>query len=172
MRCNRRDLKRAQHEFLEFVSHFVWNVVLFTPARVSLTGIALNLVLCFVLYYYLSLGHVGLALATGFIAILNFLQLVHAIQKKINLGAPADWLSFFVRVTAATLACGCIVQVGDWVFLSHRTTHSLLGAAILFCNIGVAGAVYFGLTVLFRVPESIELVAFIKRKLGKANSKR
>jgi putative peptidoglycan lipid II flippase len=146
--------------------HFVMNVVLFTPARVSLIGIALNLALCFVLYYYLDLGHVGLALATGFVAVLNFLQLVYAIQKKIDLGAPGEWLSFFVRVTVATLACGCVVLLGDQVLLAHRTTHSLLGAMILFLNIGVAGAVYFGLTVLFRVPESVEMISFIKRKLG------
>ncbi|MCE0522688.1 MAG: murein biosynthesis integral membrane protein MurJ [Methylacidiphilales bacterium] len=158
--------------FWSSFSHFVLNVVLFTPARVSLIGIALNLVLCFVLFYYLGLGHVGLALATGFIAILNFLQLVYAIQKKIDLGDPGDWLSFFIRVTVATLACGCVVLLGDHLLLAHRTTHSLLGAAILFLNIGLAGVVYFGLTVLLRVPESVALVALIKRKAGASNSTR
>jgi putative peptidoglycan lipid II flippase len=163
--------QRPDASFWNSFSHFVMNVVLFTPARVSLTGIALNLVLCFVLYYYLGLGYVGLALATGFVAVLNFLQLLYAIQKKIDVGTSGEWLSFFVRVTVATMACGGVVFFGDWFLLAHRTTHSLLGATILFINIGVAGAVYFGLTVLFRVPESVELVAFIKRKLGAANSK-
>jgi putative peptidoglycan lipid II flippase len=163
---------RPESSFWNSFSHFVMNVVLFTPARVSLIGIALNLVLCFVLYYYLGLGYVGLALTTGFVAILNFLQLVYAIQKKIDLGSPGEWLSFFIRVMAATFACGCIVLVGDQLLLAHRTTHSLLGAAILFINIGVAGVVYFGLTVLFRVPESVELVSLIKRKFGASNSKR
>jgi putative peptidoglycan lipid II flippase len=158
---------RTDLGFWKSFSHFVMNVVLFTPARVSLIGIALNLVLCFVLYYYLGLGYVGLALTTGFVAILNFLQLVYAIQKKIDLGAPGEWLSFFIPVTVATLACGCVVLLGDQLLLAHRTTHSLLGAAILFLNIGAAGAVYFGLTVLFRVPESMEMISFIKRKLGK-----
>ncbi len=68
------------------------------------------------------------------------------------------------------MACGCIVLLGDRWLLADRTTHSLFGAAILFLNIGVAGAVYFGLTVLFRVPESVDLMAFINRKLGKPNS--
>jgi len=158
---------RPESGFWSSFSHFVRNVVLFTPARVSLIGIALNLALCFVLFYYLGLGHVGLALTTGFVAILNFLQLVYAIQKKIDLGSPGEWLSFFVRITVATLACGCVVLLGDHVLLAHRTTHSLLGAAILFLNIGVAGAVYFGLTVLLRVPESVEMISFIKRKFGR-----
>jgi putative peptidoglycan lipid II flippase len=152
--------------FWNSFSHFLVNVVLFTPARVSLIGIALNLGLCFVLYYYLGLGHVGLALTTGFVAIINFLQLVYAIQKKIDLGSPGDWLSFLARVSVATLACGCIVLWADQTFLAQRTTHSLLGALILFFNIAWAGAVYFGLTLVLRVPESLELVTFIKRKLG------
>ena len=147
--------------------HFVVNVVLFTPARVSLTGIALNLALCFVLYFYFKLGHVGLALTTGFVAILNFLQLVYAIQKQIDLGDAGEWLSFFARITLATWACGLVVFLGDRFLLATHTTHSLLGAAILFLNIGAAGAVYFGLTMLLRVPESVELAGFIKRKLGR-----
>jgi putative peptidoglycan lipid II flippase len=162
--------QRPNVSFWNSFSHFVMNVVLFTPARVSLIGIGLNLVLCFVLYYYLKLGHVGLALTTGFVAVLNFLQLVYAIQKKIDLGSAGEWLSFFVRVTVATLACGGIVLAGDQVFLAHRTTHSLLGALILFVNIGAAGLVYFGVTMLLRVPESVELVSFIKRKLGRTNA--
>ena len=161
---------RVGETFGQSFSHFVRNVVFFTPARVSLTGIALNLVLCFVLYQYLHLGHVGLALTTGFIAVLNFLQLVYAIQKQIDLGSPVDWLSFFARVTVATLACGCVVLVGDHFLLAHRTTHSLIGALILFFNIGVAGAVYFGLTTLFKVPESVEFAALIKRKLGRGKA--
>jgi putative peptidoglycan lipid II flippase len=147
--------------------HFVMNVLLFTPSRVSLIGIALNLVFCFILYFYLHLGHVGLALTTGFIAILNFLQLLYAIQKKIDLGDAGEWISYFVRVTVATLACGLLAFAGNHYLLAGRTTHSLLGAAILFCNIALAGLVYFGLTVVLRVPESIELAAFVKRKFGR-----
>jgi hypothetical protein len=101
------------------------------------------------------------------VAILNFLQLVYAIQKKIDIGTPGDWLSFFARVIPATIACGLVALMGDEELLHHRTTHSLLGAAILFLNIGAAGLAYFGLTMLLRVPESVELAAFIKRKLGR-----
>lgn len=153
--------------FWNSFSHFVMNVIFFTPARVSLIGIALNLVLCFVLYSYFGLGHVGLALTTGFVAVLNFLQLVNAIQKQIDLGSPMEWLSFFARVTLATLACGTVVLVGDHLLLAHRTTHSLFGALILFFNIGAAGFVYLALTTWLQVPESVQLIGFIKRKLGR-----
>jgi hypothetical protein len=57
----------------------------------------------------------------------------------------------------------------DDLLLANRTTHSLLGALVLFVNIGIAGAVYLGLTLAFKVPESVELLAVIKRKLGRAN---
>jgi putative peptidoglycan lipid II flippase len=148
-------------------THFVVNVLLFTPSRVSLIGIALNLVLCFILYFYLHLGHVGLALTTGFIAILNFLQLLYAIQKKIDLGDAGEWLSYFLRVTAATFVCGLIAFLGNHYLLGTRTTHSLVGAAILFFNIALAGIAYFGMTTLLRVPESMELAGLVKRKFGR-----
>ena len=147
-------------------SHFVRNVILFTPARVSLIGIALNLVLCFGLYTYCGLGHVGLALTTGFVAVLNFLQLVFAIQKQINLGDAGEWLSFFARVTVATMACGAVVLGGDQLLLAHRSTHSWLGATLLLVNIAAAGAVYFATTVALRVPESMEMISFFRRKFG------
>jgi hypothetical protein len=57
----------------------------------------------------------------------------------------------------------------DTLLLAHRTTHSVLGALILFANIGIGGAVYLGLTSLLRVPETVELLTFIKRKMGAAN---
>ncbi len=150
--------------------HFVWNVILFTPARVSLIGIGINLALCFVLYDYFNLGHVGLAMTTGFVAVLNFLQLVYEISKLINLGKASDWLAYFVRVSAASLACGGTVLALDALLLANRTTHSLLGALILFINISIAGAVYLGLTIALKVPESVELVNFIKRKFGRTTS--
>ena len=149
-------------------SHFLTNIVLFTPARVSLIGIGLNLVLCFALYYWLGWGHVGLALATGSVAVLNFLQLVWAIQKKIDLGDASEWLFFFLKITLATLACGGFVLAGDTFLLANRTTHSLIGAAILFANITIAGVVYLGITIALKVPESVELVAFIQRRFGKS----
>jgi putative peptidoglycan lipid II flippase len=153
------------------LAHFVRNVVLFTPSRVSLIGIGLNLVLCFILFFYLHLGHVGLALTTGFIAVLNFLQLLYAIQKKIALGDPGEWLSFFLRVTAATAACGLVAYLGDHYFLAARAKPSLVGAFLLFTDIGVAGAVYFLATVALRVPESMELVGFVSRKFGRPLSR-
>jgi putative peptidoglycan lipid II flippase len=167
MQPPRPDKVDASHGFWRSFGEFVWNVVLFTPARVSLIGIALNLVLCAILFFYFKMGHVGLALATGFIAILNFLQLLYAIQKKIELGRAEDWLSFFARVSTATFACGAVAYAGDAFLFAHRSTHSLLGAFLLFANIAVAGAIYFGITTLLQVPESVELSGFIRRKFGR-----
>jgi len=156
-----------ERSFATAFRHFFTEVILFTPVRVALIGITLNVVLCVGLYIYFRMGHVGLALATGLVATLNFLQLLYAIQKRIDLGHARDWLSFFVRITVATWMCGFVVFFGDHFLLGTRTTHSLLGAMILFLNIGAAGVVYFGLTTWLRVPESMELAAFIRRKLGK-----
>jgi putative peptidoglycan lipid II flippase len=145
---------------------FIINFVLFTPARVSLIGIALNALLCAILFFYFHLGHVGLALATGFVAIFNFLQLLHAIQKKIDLGRVEDWISFFLRVTAATAALGLVAWAGNQYVLSQFAPNGLLAGLLLFLDIALAAASYFGLTTLLRLPESLELAAFLKRKFG------
>ncbi len=149
------------------VTGFMREVVFFTPARVSLIGIGLNLVLCILFDWVFGLGHVGLAMATGFVAILNFLQLLYAIQKKINLGDAREWLSFFTRVTAATLACGLVALAGNIFVLGSRSTYSILGSAILFTTIVAAGAAYLGVTIALDVPEARELTAFLRRKFGK-----
>jgi putative peptidoglycan lipid II flippase len=158
---------RPRESFWNSFSHFVVNVALFMPARVSLIGIALNVGLCVLFSYYLHLGHVGLALATGFVAVLNFLQLVYAIQKQIDLGRVDDWLQFFLRVTAATMACGAVAWAGDHFMLERLKGHSFLGAVLLFANIADAGLIYFLLTLVLDVPESIELLGFLKRKFGR-----
>ena len=151
-------------------SDFVRNVLLFTPSRVSLIGIALNLVLCAILFFYFHLGHVGLALATGFVAIFNFLQLVHAIQKQIDLGRPADWLSFFARVSLAAFACGLVAWLGDTYVLPLVATHHLVTGLLLCLNIALAGLAYFVLTLLLGLPESLELSGFVRRRLrGKSS---
>jgi putative peptidoglycan lipid II flippase len=146
---------------------FVRYVLLFTPSRVSLIGIALNLVLCAIFFFYLHLGQVGLALATGLVAILNFLQLVHAIQKQIDLGRPVDWLSFFVRVSLSAFACGLVAWLGDTYLLPIFVTHRVVSGLLLCAIIASAGGVYFLLTTLLGLPESLELSGFVRRKLGK-----
>jgi putative peptidoglycan lipid II flippase len=157
----------AEPNFSSGFRDFIMNVVLFTPSRVSLIGIALNALLCAILFFYFHLGHVGLALATGFVAIFNFLQLLHAIQKKIDLGRVEDWISFFLRVTAATMALGLVAWAGDEYILTPYAPHGLLNALLLGLNIALAAAVYFGITTLLKLPESLELTAFLRRKFAK-----
>jgi len=66
------------------------------------------------------------------VAVLNFLQLIYAIQKKIDLGSTGEWLSFFARVMLATFACGCIVLFGDECLLhSHDSFPSWCGHPFL-----------------------------------------
>jgi putative peptidoglycan lipid II flippase len=147
---------------------FIQNVVFFTPSRVSLIGIALNLVLCAILFFYFHLGHVGLALATSFVAIFNFLQLVHALRKQIDLGRATDWLSFFIRVTVAGFACAIFAWTGDEFLQMEFPKSSLLAAILILLNIAEAGGIYFLLTTILGLPESLELAHFVRRKFGGA----
>ena len=107
---------------------YVRQVLLFTPSRVSLFGIGLNLILCVLFTLLLPLGHIGLALSTGFIALLNFVQLLSAIEKKIDLGRVEDWIAFFIRVTLATSVCALIANLSTFLVLD-RLASTRFGAA-------------------------------------------
>lgn len=137
-----------------------------TPVAVSLFGMVINLGLGYGLAFGLGLGHVGLAMTTGLIALINFLQLLFFISRKIHCGRPLIWLSFFLRVSAACLAMGAVAWIGQ--FLAQPATH--LGFLINFCavmgTIFMASVTYFGVSYQLGLPEAIEMSEFIRRKLG------
>ncbi|HEY2179249.1 MAG TPA: murein biosynthesis integral membrane protein MurJ, partial [Caulobacteraceae bacterium] len=67
-----------------------------TPLRVSLIGIAINLALNTV-NALVGFGHVGLALTTSAVALLNFVQLMNALSRRMDLGGLRQWLLFLAR---------------------------------------------------------------------------
>lgn len=137
-----------------------------TPVTISLFGMVINLALCFALVKGMGLGHVGLAMTTGLIALINFLQLLFFMSRRVNCGRPFHWLSFFARVTVACAAMGAVAWIGQ--FLAEPAAH--LGLAIYFCavmaTIFMAAVTYFGVSYQIGLPESVEMADFIRRKLG------
>ncbi len=76
------------------------------PLRVSLFGIGLNLLLNFLLVKVLAFGHVGLALTTSLVALLNCAQLFFSLDRRVFPGGIGSWLSFLWRLAVASLVCG------------------------------------------------------------------
>lgn len=135
-----------------------------TPLRISLVAIGVNLILNTLNATVLGFGHVGLALATSSVALLNFGQLMHALAKQVDLGSVREWSFFMVRCATAAAVCGGVAfEVNHLVELA--TSHLLLRAAGLALAIGISLLAYFGAAQVLRLQESADAWRMIRRRV-------
>lgn len=137
-----------------------------TPMMVSFGAIGTNLLLNWFFTFYLGMGHRGLALSTGCVAICNFAalyllmrnatgsletrQLVFGSSKLLVAGAAMSAVCFF----------GARWMAADWG-LAGRAVHALqLGGVI-----AAAAGVFFLLARMLRVEEMDDLLGALRRRL-------
>ncbi|CAB4244271.1 putative lipid II flippase MurJ [Methylacidimicrobium sp. AP8] len=113
------------------------------PLRVSLFGIGLNLLLNLFLVKVLAFGHVGLALTTSLVALLNAAQLFFSLDRRVFPGGAGSWLSFLWRLALASAACG--LAAAGLVRAAERSSLPglPLGDALLVAGAVAAGALAF-----------------------------
>ncbi len=141
------------------------------PLNISLIAIVVNLFLNGVTVYLLHLGHVGLALSTGTLAMLNFLQLFFIMRRHLDLGSFLFWGGYLTKIfIAAGIALAfsyfSLFFLGSFMELSGRWIWINPMLKILFL-LSTAGAIYLSLGWLLKIEEMTTLVGLIKRKLGK-----
>jgi len=83
-----------------------------TPMRITMIGIAVNLLLNFLNMAVFHLGHAGLALATSCVVLANVSQLAWALSKQVDFGGAVEWASYLGRVLLASAACGAPAPPG------------------------------------------------------------
>ncbi|HXU98974.1 MAG TPA: murein biosynthesis integral membrane protein MurJ [Caulobacteraceae bacterium] len=135
-----------------------------TPLRISLIAIAVNLALNTANATVFGLGHVGLALATSMVALLNFGQLAQALSRQVNLGALGDWLSFLVRCLIAAAACGGAAYGINGLIEGHTANWALRGLGLALA-IGASVPVYFAAARGLRLQESADAWRMIRRRI-------
>lgn len=150
-----------------------------TPMFISIATIAVHAPVSFGMMYLLSgigvsaerpngYGHVGVALATSAVALVNFTALTYFMRKKIGRLNGRDILGAFVRVAIAsavmTLVC----------YLSYRAVASFfnvenIGVRMLeaFIPIGLGGLAFFIMAKLLRISEVEQVVSMLRRKFGR-----
>ncbi|MEI6562699.1 MAG: murein biosynthesis integral membrane protein MurJ [bacterium] len=138
-----------------------------TPLNVSLVGIGICLVLNLVLMKVFHMGHVGLAVTTSCVAILNFVQLALYLRRDVKFGRLRDWARFGSLIGLAALACGITAWLlKRWLAGYGQSPFWLVMALLL--EIAIASLVYFGLTLVFRIHETHYIVKMMRKKiLGK-----
>jgi putative peptidoglycan lipid II flippase len=135
-----------------------------TPLRISLVAIAVNLVLNTLNATVLGFGHVGLALATSAVALLNFGQLAHALSRQVDVGGLREWMLYLLRCAVAAGLCGAAAYAID-TYLEALNAGLLWRLVDLGVSIGVSVGVYFGAAQLLRLKESGEAWRLIRRRI-------
>ena len=144
-----------------------------TPMLVSFWAIGLNLILNWYFTLHLQMGHRGLALSTGCIAVANFTALYLLMRAHLKGLESASMFAALARIFVAGALMAAVCLLGA----SHiRDQWALLGLPMrifqLSCIIGAAVLVFFGAAALLRVGEMKELGAAIRRKIeGRGSQK-
>jgi putative peptidoglycan lipid II flippase len=141
-----------------------------TPMLVSFCSIGVNFVLNWFFTFKLGMGHRGLALSTGCVAVGNFVALYALMRSatgSLETGKLVAGLGkLFVAGSGLSAVCyfGAQWMASHWTSVGKLTRVGELGAVI-----SVAGIVFFIAASLLRVEEMQDLAGAVRRKLKRAS---
>ena len=145
-----------------------------TPMIISLCSIAVNAVASFLFREMLApfnLGHVGVALATSSVALVNFFALAFLMRKKIESIEGTKILSAFARISLASALLSFVS------YFSYRFLHSFFGAGNflfklieVFVPIALGGACFIIAAKILGVAELNQAYNAFARKFGRKRS--
>ncbi len=152
-----------------------------TPMLISLASIVVNAVASYIFRgifsnYFVTpetpngLGHVGLAISTSCVALVNFLALVILLRRKINRLEGRRIVSSFVRIAIASAALS-VACYFTYVWLVRMLGEQGFAARVIetFVPIAVGGVVFFIAARLLKVKE---LDGAVQALLGRFRRKR
>lgn len=150
-----------------------------TPMYVSLASIAIHVFLSFGLMQLLSnvgasperpngYGHVGVALATSIVSLINFFALALIMRKRIERLNGRDIFASFIRVVIASGAMSAVCYFSYRFlggFFPDKNLFSRLVEA--FIPIALGGVTFFVAAKLLGIEEMERLYSALSRKLGR-----
>mgnify|MGYP000259333756 CR=1 FL=1 len=149
-----------------------------TPMYVSLASIAIHAPTSFGMMYLLSgigvtperpngFGHVGVALATSTVALVNFIALTFLMRKKIGRLNGRDIVSALLKILLASAAMSAVC------YFSYRYLNGffleknfLIRAAEAFVPIALGGGVFLGMAKLLKIGEIEQVIGMIRRRVS------
>ena len=140
-----------------------------TPMFVALGSIGVNLAANHVMVRELGWGHVGLAMSTSCVALVNALVLAAVLRKRAGGIEGRALLSSLLRIAVAAAVMGLVVYQVSAACQQLLPGRGLM-PRLLQTGAGVAaGAAVFGaLAVALGVPEVRRVMEMVKRRLGRA----
>lgn len=150
-----------------------------TPMYVSLASVAIHAPTSFGLMYLLStvgvtperpsgFGHVGVALATSTIALVNFVALMVFMRKRIKRINGRDIGVAFLKIGIASAAMSA-VSYFSYHFLTNWFGEKIFVVRLLevFVPIGLGGVTFIALAKLLRISEIEKLHRALTQKFGR-----
>jgi putative peptidoglycan lipid II flippase len=139
-----------------------------TPMLVSFLAVALNLLFNWIFTFHLHWGHLGLAFSTGLVATCNFLVLyvlMYRQLKGLELGRMGVLLAKSA-VAGIALAAVCAASM-HWLLAGWPTQPFVRKTCELLGTVAVAGMVFLACGVALRIEELHQLLAVVRRRLGR-----
>jgi putative peptidoglycan lipid II flippase len=148
-----------------------------TPMWVSIGSIGVHAPMSFGMMYLLStvgvsaerpdgFGHVGVALATSTVALVNFFALTLLMRRRIGRLNGRDIMASFAKVAAASTVMSAVAY-GTYYLLAAGMGEKVfwVRAVQAFVPIGLAGLVFLLAARLLRIGEVEKVISILKRKL-------
>ncbi|MGD1084749.1 MAG: murein biosynthesis integral membrane protein MurJ [Verrucomicrobiota bacterium] len=141
-----------------------------TPMRVSVFCLAVNLLLTVCLLYGTNLGAGSLGLANSLSSFCNLGLLLLALRKRLRTLEMGESLAQLPKLAVAGLVAGLAAWTLRLVWqndLGHGTLPLKLGE--VFLPMTAATALYFALTLWWKVPSAREIADFLRARGGAAS---
>lgn len=139
-----------------------------TPMMVSFASIIINLLLNWLFTFHLGLGHRGLALSTGFVALFNFGALYILMRRETGLLETRLMIRSLSKILFASAFLGLVCWAGQtWLLAGAEHFGPVNRAVRLTVVIACAAAVFFGVAMALRIGELEDVTILVKRKLAR-----
>lgn len=131
------------------------------PVRISIIGIAINIVLNSLFIFVFKFGVVGLALSTSLVALINVLQLTFALRSRI--GVYGGMWGFFARIALSSTIMGLAVYVLR-IILEQRLTHFWGNLSLVIISITAGVAVFLAVAWALKLKELQMLLPILRKR--------
>lgn len=139
-----------------------------TPMVVSFLAVVLNLAFNWVFTFRLQWGHLGLAFSTGCVATCNFLVLYVLMYRQLGGLESRRMFVLLAKSAVAGLALAGVCAASlHWLLSDWAVQSFVRKAAALLLTIVAGGAVFAGCGVLLKIEELNEVIAAVRRRLGR-----
>lgn len=139
-----------------------------TPMMVSFVAIGVNLLLNWVFTFKLGMGHRGLALSTGCVALTNFAALYALMRRETGVLETRLMITTLLKLLVAGGLLAAVCWGSQLTLLAGWSHFGFVQkAATLFVTIAVAAGVFFVSAIALNVEELADLQSLVRRKLGR-----